>query len=336
MEKLSRVQKFENLRKTIEDEALVSDDNSNKHMTSYIDKVNSVEPTLLNFSNDENDVYIPERERREFPQNLEQNFNSMDDFRNEYLDDFINEVREYNIQKGNRESDNTQIDILNQLHAVNHPKRSEYVETIHESNSEVMKGSTQNDIAAQVKSLIDEGDDSYFDLANQMQEPLLEAQTQELYGMNLNKDLSKLENNNTNIEKGNLNRSLDSFSSSKVPNSTNVTQVMNLSQMQAHTEEKAIKDSLVNDPKEERKLEVKNEVQLKEEERERALHQKLVEETQQLRVQLNEYEDDLNDLSEGVEKTNRMLNIILGFLILALLVIIGIIIFWIVQAGGVV
>ena len=71
-------------------------------------------------------------------------------------------------------------------------------------------------------------------------------------------------------------------------------------------------------------------------EREQRLHQKLVEETQQLRVQLNEYEDDLNDLSEGVEKTNKMLNVILGCLILALLVIIGIIIYWVIQAGGLV
>lgn len=64
------------------------------------------------------------------------------------------------------------------------------------------------------------------------------------------------------------------------------------------------------------------------------MHKKLIEETQQLRVQLDEYEGELSDLSSGVEKNNRILNFILCFLILVLLVIIGFIGYYLWQATG--
>ena len=65
------------------------------------------------------------------------------------------------------------------------------------------------------------------------------------------------------------------------------------------------------------------------------LHKKLLEETQQLRVQMDEYEDELTDLSDGVEKTNKLLNFVLCFLILVLLVIIGFIAYSLWKAGGI-
>ena len=63
-------------------------------------------------------------------------------------------------------------------------------------------------------------------------------------------------------------------------------------------------------------------------------HKKLIEETQQLRVQMDEYEEELTDLSDGVEKTNKLLNFVLCFLILVLLVVIGFIGYSIWKAGG--
>ena len=59
-----------------------------------------------------------------------------------------------------------------------------------------------------------------------------------------------------------------------------------------------------------------------------------MEETKRLKKSLATYEAELNDLSSGVEKNNRLLNISLGVLIVALLVIIGFIVYTIYQAGG--
>ena len=53
-----------------------------------------------------------------------------------------------------------------------------------------------------------------------------------------------------------------------------------------------------------------------------------------VRVQMDEYEDELTDLSDGVEKTNKLLNFVLCFLILVLLVIIGFIAYSLWKAGG--
>ena len=53
-------------------------------------------------------------------------------FHNEYLDDFLNEVKEYNIGKGNRLSDNTQIDILLQLNPENRRRRTQHYDPIRE------------------------------------------------------------------------------------------------------------------------------------------------------------------------------------------------------------
>ena len=49
---------------------------------------------------------------------------------------------------------------------------------------------------------------------------------------------------------------------------------------------------------------------------------------------VDEYEDELTDLSDGVEKTNKLLNFVLCFLILVLLVIIGFIAYSLLKAGG--
>ena len=48
---------------------------------------------------------------------------------------------------------------------------------------------------------------------------------------------------------------------------------------------------------------------------------------------MDEYEEELTDLSDGVEKNNRILNFILAFLIFILLAIIGFIAYYIWKGG---
>ena len=130
MEKLSRVKKYAELRKSIE-----TDNNIDKTLHTEENGALEQEETLKKFDSSifkkvdikEDGEYTPVREKKEEP--LEQP--PVDDtFTNEYLDDFIKEVREYNIRKGTRESDNTQADILYQLNAANRAKRSHYIQEI--------------------------------------------------------------------------------------------------------------------------------------------------------------------------------------------------------------
>ena len=69
---------------------------------------------------------------------------------------------------------------------------------------------------------------------------------------------------------------------------------------------------------------------------EKELREKLMSETVQLRAQMDDYEDELNDMNDSVSYTNRLLNFILVLLILALLVVLGIVVYWILLQKGII
>ncbi len=325
METLSRVKRYEDLRKQIEDDSIGTDTPPEEKLQSYAKRLNEIDPSIFKkVTITEEEPNTPQRERVE-TSIYDDNDSTMQEFRNEYLDDFINEVREYNIKKGNRESENTQIDILNRLNAVSRAKRSDYIQNIEDEVKEVKQEEAviqnREDIAAQVKSLLEE--------EALQPEPLIQRTDTK------KADESKPAEATVEVMKPTdvTSQELKKESPAKQPKTkmTPSAQPVNVNQSAAEKKEKQPVMQNKPKPKPVAAKELQAEV-----EREQKLHQKLVEETQQLRVQLNEYEDDLNDLSEGVEKTNKMLNVILGCLILALLVIIGIIIYWVIQAGGLV
>ena len=122
MEKLSRVEKYKELRESMD---AVQERSSGGKPT--------IEPVELRRQLQQIDQpqqeetqsrhsHTPPRFSKEI--DVEQTYDTgKETFHNEYLDDFLNEVKEYNIEKGNRLSDNTQIDILLQL---NPEKKVEY------------------------------------------------------------------------------------------------------------------------------------------------------------------------------------------------------------------
>ena len=67
---------------------------------------------------------------------------------------------------------------------------------------------------------------------------------------------------------------------------------------------------------------------------ERTARQQLLNETTQMRAQLDDYEDNLNEVSDKMKHTNKILNIVLVVLIIALAVILAIVIYWIVLSKG--
>lgn len=288
MEKLSRVKKYAELRKSIE-----TDNNIDKTLHTEENGALEQEETLKKFDSSifkkvdikEDGEYTPVREKKEEP--LEQP--PVDDtFTNEYLDDFIKEVREYNIRKGTRESDNTQADILYQLNAANRAKRSHYIQEIQdEPQPEEPKKTvlSRDDIALQVQNLLKEEEAPVVE-SFQPQPAAVEA--------------------------------VEEYAPQP-------------EQRPQRPAKKIIQPAMMEDA-----FEDEDEIPVKKDAPQQAvLHKKLLEETQQLRVQMDEYEDELTDLSDGVEKTNKLLNFVLCFLILVLLVIIGFIAYSLWKAGGI-
>ncbi len=60
----------------------------------------------------------------------------------------------------------------------------------------------------------------------------------------------------------------------------------------------------------------------------------VLEETQKLRIQLDEYEKGLNDVTLNVSKSNRLLNFIVAMLVIVLLTMLGVAIYWILTTRG--
>ena len=62
---------------------------------------------------------------------------------------------------------------------------------------------------------------------------------------------------------------------------------------------------------------------------ERTTRQQLLNETTQMRAQLDDYEDNLSEVSDKMRHTNQILNIVLVVLIIALIIVLLIVIYWI-------
>lgn len=309
MEKLSRVKKYEDLRKSIEmdnnidatvqDESLAASENLLKSFDSSVFKKVEIKE----------EEETPKRAKA-FDDQAETNKENLNDtFTNEYLDDFIKEVRDYNIRKGNRESEDTEVDILYQLNAANRAKRTRYIQEIKDEVPEMVQESpktvlSKEEIAQEVKNLLRE--DS---IAEDVQETVAPPETTETMETLISdiQEEEALEIEETNDE--------------AIPDVSQTQQII--------TEPvKKIITPVYEDVEEEDVQEI-DDVQP-----DNTYHKKLIEETQQLRVRMDEYEEELTDLSDGVEKTNKLLNFVLCFLILVLLVVIGFIGYSIWKAGG--
>ena len=324
MEKLSRVKKYAELRKSIE-----TDNNIDKTLHTEENGALEQEETLKKFDSSifkkvdikEDGEYTPVREKKEEP--LEQP--PVDDtFTNEYLDDFIKEVREYNIRKGTRESDNTQADILYQLNAANRAKRSHYIQEIQdEPQPEEPKKTvlSRDDIALQVQNLLKEEEaplpesDMRF-TKEPVETPAYRAEAEDV------------EYEEPVLEKAPV---VESFQPQPAAVEAVEEYAPQPEQRPQRPAKKIIQPAMMEDA-----FEDEDEIPVKKDAPQQVvLHKKLLEETQQLRVQMDEYEDELTDLSDGVEKTNKLLNFVLCFLILVLLVIIGFIAYSLWKAGGI-
>lgn len=294
MEKLSRVKKYEELRKSIEMDTSIDTSTDAKANTEALKSFDSSIFKRAQIKEEGAAKRAKEEEKSEPVQQMDVN----DTFTNEYLDDFMKEVREYNIRKGNRESEDTEVDILYQLNAANRAKRTRYVQEIKEE--ELLERLTED-----VRPVL-----SKDEIAQEVQSLLLEEET----AQKESKDVEELVN--------------DAMKTQQIDLSQAVSMV-------GIKEEEANEEAPVSqaETEQEQTTELKEGDVVPQAEKE-ALQKKLIEETQQLRVQLDEYEDELSDLSSGVEKNNRILNFVLCFLIFVLLVIIGFIVYSIWKAGG--
>ncbi len=198
-------------------------------------------------------------------------------FSNEYLDRYINEVKQYNIEQGNAVSDNTSVNILSNLReeqrnntrpTTPYPKETEKARNVGTAEVPFVYS---NGTPAPVRREPEFQENSLRQIANEVQSLVDTDQFEEV--------------------------------ETAAPKPEKVDHVSNMSTSDFN-----------------RHLEM-----------ERTTRQQILNETTQMRTQLDDYEDSLNDFSDRMRHTNQILNIVLIVLILALLVVLGLVIYWIMH-----
>lgn len=285
MGKYSRTAKYEELRNQLQNDA--EGQIETKDLSKFANRLNKIDSSSFDsMSVNDSGVDSANRVRKDpINENLDQNaevehtggVEEITTFDNEYLDEYINEVKQYNKEKGRITTDDTQINILHELRG--NPKPSKLVD-------------------------IDE--------------------------LNVNKSTVEFKpKKELSIEP-----SFDETTSIPFMNDTMMnTQIsMELSKMLGG--EMAIEGE-EKEPDDFQKLILPFNIEERFEE-EKTARKQIVDETAKMKVQLNQYQGNLSEVQEKVAHSNRILNFILVVLILALVVVICIIGYWMLLNRGVI
>lgn len=253
MEKLSRTKKYEQLRSEINQSG--NDEVKTAPLSEYANRLNSINPQIFKKMDVQSEVpALRVKETKSIHNNTD------DTFVNEYMEDFIKEVKDYNKEKGLIESDITEIDILSQLKNPVRLKRENYVTPIQKEEKEDTAQFKRESTLQQSKQ----------EIARQIQE-LISEQSEANSGMNVEK--------------------------------------VELPDLKAQEAEDRVK---IHDE----------------------LLQQFNEETQQLKIKLDNHQSEIQDINHGIGKTNKLLNIVLLLLVIALFVVIGVVVYMLLVGGG--
>lgn len=322
MANLSRTEKYKDLRSRLQNDT--GNDFQSKELNSFESRLNQIDSN--NFaapSSQSQDDYLalhareikeaPKQEplRRTQHEKVTPHFD--DDYKgsanytafdNDYLDQYIKEVKQYNLEQGNALSDNTQINVLRQLNQGNTSRYNNFGNSpLHqqqpkEASMNTAKIPFQNDSetlkqSPQLNKAQNDFVDDLFESDENQTPPLSSNMTKE----DIMAEVQNL-----------VNGASSNTTTSTAPQNSN-PQPASYHQDMNHAYERNF-------------------------DADRTARQQLLNETTQMRAQLDDYEDNLNEVTDKMRHTNRILNIVLIVLIVALAIILGIVIYWIVLSQG--
>ena len=208
-------------------------------------------------------------------------------FDNDYLDQYIREVKQYNIDQGNAASENTSLNILKQIERNNSatPEKPYPSSNSHTADIPFLSSqSSSNRYPQDVK-----------------QSSSSQENTQPTQAMSKEDIMQEVQNL--------VNGTSSSYTQPEETSSPFVNDY------------ESKNDSFMSTDTFNRRLEA-----------DRTTRQQLLNETTQMRAQLDDYEDNLSEVSDKMRQTNRILNIVLVILIIALAMIVGVVIYWIITS----
>lgn len=292
MGEMSRVKKYEELRESLNEK------------NNDVDEIESAVSELRRRENKHNSDTTSFMKR-----SFQDDNDVLDDtseFKNEFLDSYIQEVKEYNKEKGLRRNDDTSLDILEQLSAKQRLKRSGYpmndepVETVDAFDLHETRTSRNQRNQANLHQLNEqiEANKSSADETKQVPNPSIEEMA--------NMALKKAEEMEASVER------LEDEVEDKEP-TTSIKSNKEVSE--------PVKEEVVSD-------DTKMGSQTKEH---------LIEQTQKIQRQLDKTQTKFNNLQEELETnsehTAKLLNVVIGILFLLLVGVLILIVAWVVLGG---
>ena len=293
MENLSRKEKYKDLRERLQHDN--GSDISTKELSRFEKRLNNIDadnfaaPKEYNYNeydgahmrkkSDDVEVSIPTPQDtatmslKDIREN--ENYSNIDE--NDYLDQYIKEVKEYNIEQGRAASEDTSVNVLQQLKADRTPKEDLEIPPIISEDTTEVPSFTQS--MQQVEEKTDELELPQQEVKEEPSEP---SQT---------------------FSKEDIMAEVQSLVTGKRP--PKKEEVFGADAFNLHLEA------------------------------DRTARQQLLNETTQMRAQLDDYEDNLTEVNDKMRQTNNMLNLVLIVVIIALIVMLGVIFYWVFVSRGV-
>lgn len=225
-------------------------------------------------------------------------------FDNDYLDQYIREVKEYNIAQGNAVSENTTVNVLHNLQK--NTKEEEGTPAPRKPYSST-NSTVKNKQQVPYSSNTPEVQKSFEDTADI---PFITP-----------KKYSSSSNSSSYYDSEPV--SSDSQSRTKEDIMAEVQSMVNgkVSEQPVSSRPAPVRPSYDQDSFARMSYDT-----------DRTTRQQLLNETTQMRAQLDDYEDNLSEVTDKMRRTNSILNIVLIVLIISLIVILGIVIYIITQS----
>lgn len=296
MEKLSRVKKYAQLREELMNDA--ESQVTSSDLSQFAERLNRIDATQFDkmetFKEEHDPIHLRRESYFDTPVKTEgeQEETISSTFNNEYLDEYINEVKQYNKERGYRSAENTTTNILQEIkkdpdyRTINSLADLEF-EPSYEETTEIPIFRNQNKeastISMEVKNLIS-GVQADAAVSETFSEPVVEQEP----------EIFKFKDRPFTF----------------IPSADEAQQLPKQAQFSNSIHEEL--------------------------EKEKNLRERLMNETVQMRAQLDGYDKELSEVNDSVMYANKVLNVVLVILILAMLVVGGVLIYWIMLDKGVI
>ncbi len=317
MAELSRTEKYKELRNRLQHD--IDDDITTKELSRFEKRLNRINSDNFAAPQDYSESTHDAAHAKELPASddpvftetpdidlafdaddiFEQNENHSS-FDNDYLDQYIREVKQYNIDQGHAVSEKTSLNVLNQLGATGKVQKAAS-EPLRPYPRETKKPALAPEPAVKPQP-----------------KPKVQEITHET------SDIPYF------VPRGGSFGSENTDEIPAIPSSASDpdTQTMSKEDIMAEVQ------SLVNGKKSGSSDYMSDNSYRSHLDSDRTTRQQLLNETTQMRAQLDDYEDNLSEVNDKMNHTNRILNIVLIMLIIALAVILMIVLYWIITVSG--